>query len=94
MKHKCNGTVEFRHKADPSDRLKASCTQILPINTIADPSDRLKFFTPLHVPIMKFDVQSQEDDGKLGFGFTSADDLEEVDIGPGVSHDQLLSAKS
>ena len=32
---------------------------------------------------MKFDVQSQEDDGKLGFGFTSADDLEEVDIGPG-----------
>ena len=22
-------------------------------------------------------------DGKLGFGFTSADDLEEVDIGPG-----------
>ena len=23
------------------------------------------------------------DDGKLGYGFTSADDLEEVDIGPG-----------
>jgi len=22
-------------------------------------------------------------DGKLGYGFTSADDLEEVDIGPG-----------
>ena len=32
---------------------------------------------------MKFDAQNQEDDGKLGFGFTSADDLEEVDIGPG-----------
>ena len=23
------------------------------------------------------------DDGKLGYGFTSADDLEEIDIGPG-----------
>jgi hypothetical protein len=23
------------------------------------------------------------DDGKLGYGFTSADELEEVDIGPG-----------
>ena len=27
------------------------------------------------------------DDGKLRYGFTSADDLEEVDIGPGISHD-------
>ena len=32
---------------------------------------------------MKFDTQDQGDDGKLGFGFTLADDLEEVDIGPG-----------
>jgi hypothetical protein len=34
------------------------------------------------------------DDGKLGYGFTSADELEEVDIGPGISHSQHLSAKS
>ena len=34
------------------------------------------------------------DDGKLGYGFTSADDLEEVDIGPGISHGRHLSAKS
>jgi hypothetical protein len=33
-------------------------------------------------------------DGKLGYGFTSADELEEIDIGPGGSHDQHLSAKS
>ena len=32
---------------------------------------------------MKFDVQNQEDDEKLGFGFTLTDDLEEMDIGPG-----------
>ena len=34
------------------------------------------------------------DDGKLGYGFTSADDLEEVDIGPGISHGRHLSAVS
>ena len=34
------------------------------------------------------------DDGKLGYGFTSADDLEEVDIGPGISHGRHLSARS
>jgi hypothetical protein len=34
------------------------------------------------------------DNGKLGYGFTSADELEEVDNGPGISHDQHLSAKS
>jgi hypothetical protein len=34
------------------------------------------------------------DDGKLGYEFTSADELEEVDINLGISHDQHLSAKS
>jgi hypothetical protein len=34
------------------------------------------------------------DDGKLGYKFTSADELEEVDIGPGDKHDQHLSTKS
>ena len=32
-------------------------------------------------------------DDKLGYGFTSADNLEEVDIGPGISCVQHLSAK-
>jgi hypothetical protein len=30
------------------------------------------------------------EEGKLGYGFTSADELEEIDIGPGISHDQRL----
>ena len=34
------------------------------------------------------------DGGKLGYGFTSADDLEEVDISPGISRDRHLSVKS
>ena len=32
-----------------------------------------------HLPVFAADFS---DDGKLGYGFTSADDLEEVDIGP------------
>ena len=34
------------------------------------------------------------DDGKLGYGFTSADDLEAVDTVLGISHGRHLSAKS
>jgi len=46
-----------------------------------------------HLPVFAADLVDKEDspafaagfsdDGKLGYGFTSADDLEEVDIGPG-----------
>ena len=46
-----------------------------------------------HLPVFATDLAGDEDslafaagfsdDGKLGYGFTSADDLEEVDIGPG-----------
>ena len=46
-----------------------------------------------HLPVFATDLVDSEDslafaadfsdDGKLGYGFTSADDLEEIDIGPG-----------
>ena len=46
-----------------------------------------------HLPVFAADLMDNEnslafaadfsDDGKLGYGFTSADDLEEIDIGPG-----------
>ena len=35
-----------------------------------------------HLPVFAVDVDLS-DGGKLGYGFTSADDLEEVDISPG-----------
>ena len=35
-----------------------------------------------YLPVFAVDVDIS-DDGKLGYEFTSADDLEEVDIGPG-----------
>jgi hypothetical protein len=34
------------------------------------------------------------DEGKLGYGFTSADELEEIDIVLGISYGLHLSARS
>jgi hypothetical protein len=45
----------------------------------ADLNDRSKFFLLPSLSICSVDLT---DDGKLGYGFTSADELEEVDIGP------------
>jgi hypothetical protein len=46
----------------------------------ADLNDRPKFFLLSSLSICSVDLT---DDGKLGYGFTLADELEEVDIGPG-----------
>jgi hypothetical protein len=46
----------------------------------ADLDDRPKFFLPSSFSIYSVDLT---DDGKLGYGFTSADELEEIDIGLG-----------
>jgi hypothetical protein len=43
-------------------------------------NDRPKLFSSHSLSICSVDLI---DDGKLGYGFTSADKLEEVDIGPG-----------
>jgi hypothetical protein len=45
----------------------------------ADLNDPPKLFLSHSLPICSDLV----DDGKLGYGFTSADELEEIDIGPG-----------
>jgi hypothetical protein len=46
----------------------------------ANLDDRPKFFLLSSLSICSIDLT---DDGKLGYGFTSADELEEIDIGPG-----------
>jgi hypothetical protein len=46
----------------------------------ADFDDRPRLFLPSSLSICSVDLT---DDGKLGYGFTSADGLEEIDIGPG-----------
>jgi hypothetical protein len=45
----------------------------------ADLNDRPKFFLLSSLSICSVDLTDNE---KLGYGFTSADELEEVDIGP------------
>jgi hypothetical protein len=56
-----------------------------------DLNDQSKLFSSHSLSICSVDSTG---DGKLGYRFTSADELEEVDIGPGISHDQHSSAKS
>jgi hypothetical protein len=45
-----------------------------------DLNDRPKFFLPSSFSIYSIDLT---EDGKLGYGFTLDDELEEIDIGPG-----------
>ena len=68
--------------ADSSNRQGFSC-KVLSINAnkkATGPSDRPKLFSSQYLPICSIDLTG---DGKLGYGFTSADELEEVDISPG-----------
>jgi hypothetical protein len=68
-------------EARSSGRLDINC-KILSINEddkAADLNDRPKLFLSHSLPI----GSDLADDGKLGYGFTPADELEEVGIGPG-----------
>ena len=57
-----------------------------------------------HLPVFAVDLADNDDspafaasfsdDGKLGYGFTSADDLKRLTSVPGISRDRHLSAKS
>jgi hypothetical protein len=70
------------HKgAYSSSRPYISCnvSSINEYDKVANLNDRPKLFLSCSSSICSDLV----DDGKLGYGFTSADELEEVDIGPG-----------
>jgi hypothetical protein len=73
-----NGLKEARS----SSRLRIDCriTRINGICTAADLNDRPDHFLLFSLSVYSIDLT---DDGKLRYGFTSADELEEVDIGPG-----------
>src|SRR4051812_27302876 len=60
----------------------------------ADSGNRPKLFllpSPTVCPVFSIDLTG---DGKLGYGFTSADELEKSTLVLGISHDQHLSARS
>src|SRR3954466_3915694 len=65
-----HGTTQARYKLSAS-----SAT-----NKGADSSNRPKLSSSCVSPVFSIDLAG---DGKLGYGFTSADELEEIDIGPG-----------
>jgi hypothetical protein len=70
------------HKgARSSSRPYISCnvSSINEYDKVADLNDRPKLFLSRSLSI----CSDLADDGKLGYGFTSADELEEVNIGPG-----------
>jgi hypothetical protein len=70
------------HKgARSSSRPYISCnfSTVNEYDKAADLNDRLKLFLSRSSSI----CSDLADDGRLGYGFTSADELEEVDIGPG-----------
>jgi hypothetical protein len=70
------------HKGGRSSSWPYTSCNILSVNEydkVAYLNDRPKFFLSRSSSI----CSDLADDGKLGYGFTSADELEEVDIGPG-----------
>jgi hypothetical protein len=80
------------HKeACSSSRPYISCN-VLSVNEYdkaVDLNDRPKLFLSHSLSICNDLV----DDGKLGYGFTSADELEEVDIGPGDKPQPIFISK-
>jgi hypothetical protein len=76
--HDCGNYKEACSSSWPYINCKAS--RINKNYKAADLNDRPKLFSSYSLSICSIDLT---DDGKLGYGFTSVDELEEVDIGPG-----------
>jgi hypothetical protein len=76
--HNCGNYKEARSSSQPYINCKVS--KINKDYKAADLNDQPKLFLSYSLPICSVD---STDDGKLGYGFTSADELEEVDVGPG-----------
>ncbi|KAK1677931.1 hypothetical protein QYE76_038779 [Lolium multiflorum] len=67
-------------EAAPCDRSRHRQNILVMIKVEADASNRPVVSVSPALPVCGVDLTG---DGKLGYGFTSADELEEVDIGPG-----------
>jgi hypothetical protein len=76
--HNCSNYKKARSSSRPYINCKVS--RIIEDYKVADLNDRPKFFSSCSLSICSVDLT---DDGKLGYRFTSADELEEIDIGPG-----------
>ena len=71
---------EDKEEAVPRDRPRQFQKVPVTIKMKADSSNRPVLSLPHIPPVFSVDLTGDE---KLGYGFTSTDELEEVDIGPG-----------
>jgi hypothetical protein len=85
--HSGNNQKEAHSSSRPYFNCKVS--SVNEDNKVADLNDRPKLFLSHSLPI----CSDLADDGKLGYGFTSANKLEEVDIGPGDKPRPTLISK-
>jgi hypothetical protein len=72
-----NNHKEARSSSQPY--INCNISSVNEYDKAADLNDLSKLFLSHSLPI----CSNLADDGKLGYGFTSADELEEIDIGPG-----------
>jgi hypothetical protein len=77
VSYSCNNHKEACSSSWPGINCKIS--SVKEDDKVADLNDRPKLFLSHSLPICSY----LANDGKLGYGFKSADELEEVDIGPG-----------
>jgi hypothetical protein len=82
-----NNHKEARSSSRPDINCKIS--SINEDDKAADLNDRPKLFLSHCLPI----CSNLADDGKLGYVFTSVDELEEVDIGPGDKPQPIFISK-
>jgi hypothetical protein len=76
MSHSGNNHKRTRSSSRPY--ISCNVSSVNEYDKVADLSDRSKLFLSRSLSI----CSDLADDGKLGYRFTSADELEEVDIGP------------
>jgi hypothetical protein len=75
----CSGNNHKEARSSSQPNINCNISSVNEYDKVANLNDRPKLFLSHSLPI----CSNLADDGKLGYGFTSADELEEIDIGPG-----------
>jgi hypothetical protein len=75
----CSGNNHKEGRSGSRPYINCNILSVNEYDMAADLNDRSKLFLSHSLPI----CNDLADDGKLGYGFTLADELEEIDIGPG-----------
>jgi hypothetical protein len=74
----CSGSNHKEARSGSWPYINCNISSVNEYDKAADLNDRPKLFLPHSLPT----CNDLADDGKLGYGFTSADEVEELDIGP------------